>query len=477
MFLLCATLAAGCATEDPTTERSRLEGRPPPTLVPGAVTADKSFSDDVRVADDRLVIASTGHEDVLSQIEVGTVVAGDRAKGMKETNPYGFLRRVTKIEKDGADTVLMTEKAELTDWIHDGRLDFSSTKSLLRPGATVGKGKVVTRTLRFQANEQEGSGGGSGEETTSLLAAIDDAVKLENATLTVKASFDGYLDVRHADWWGPFDPPEGAAFKSVLTLEPSISADIVVSVAKDASIDKAWTGPEVTIPIPAPIPVTVSFKPELKCNLSAGGSLGFTVGANIGARGVFGFEGDVGLDHFDQTNLSQAPTASGGLVLKSIEGKATVSVRCEIVALPKVLAFDALGMEGRMGPWLKLSSELCALENEGGKASGVTLREEHGLTGNIAARVQVPIFDQGHNVDLASFDFALGDGDHYLHGSADTCKLPLADSCAGRADGLYCSELAPDSAIICEAGVIARGLQCEANAKCTGGTPDAIQCQ
>jgi Zn-dependent metalloprotease len=59
-------------------------------------------------------------------------------------------------------------------------------------------------------------------------------------------------------------------------------------------------------------------------------------------------------------------------------------------------------------------------------------------------------------------------------------EADLEDSCNGRADGLYCSTLAPYAAIVCMAGSIAGGQQCQdANQNCVGpnGPGTTIQCQ
>lgn len=474
LFLSCATFAVGCANDDVASDTQPVLGRPDATLSDDAVTVDQSFADDVEVSADRLVIATAGHEDALATIKVGTVVAGDRA-AKKSTNPYGFLRRVTGIKTSGKNTVLSTKRAELSEWIKDGRLDFSSKRSLLDPKKTLTPGGVVTKALKLQANEGEGSG--EGEGGTEITASIDSAVTVSNATLTVKAGFDGYFDMRTSGF-GPVSVPTGAAYKSVLTLDPSVAADITLSVTSTTNINKAWTGAEVTIPIAAPIPVTLSFKPELKCTITAGGSLSVTVGTNAGAHLVVGFKGDAGFDHFDVTNLSETPTASASAALKTIEGKATVSARCEIVAIPKLLVFDAIGIEGRIGPYEKLTADLCSIANPGGTTSGFTLREEHGLTYAFSGRIQTPIFDQGKNFDLLSqADLPADGGEQYLVGNAETCKAKSFDSCAGRANGFYCSEVAANAGIVCEGGVIKSGLQCAGGLKCAGGTPTTIDCE
>lgn len=55
----------------------------------------------------------------------------------------------------------------------------------------------------------------------------------------------------------------------------------------------------------------------------------------------------------------------------------------------------------------------------------------------------------------------------------------LFDSCKGRADGVYCSQLAPYGAIVCQGEAIAAGQQCANEAKCVGpnGPGATVQCE
>jgi thermolysin len=55
----------------------------------------------------------------------------------------------------------------------------------------------------------------------------------------------------------------------------------------------------------------------------------------------------------------------------------------------------------------------------------------------------------------------------------------LRDSCAGKADGVYCSQLRDFSAIVCKGGSIVSGQQCPGSQKCVGpnGAGTTIQCK
>lgn len=63
--------------------------------------------------------------------------------------------------------------------------------------------------------------------------------------------------------------------------------------------------------------------------------------------------------------------------------------------------------------------------------------------------------------------------------AASPTEPDLYDSCKGRADGVYCSQLASYSAIVCEGGSISRGIQCADLSKCVGpnGPGADVECE
>ncbi|MFO0742806.1 MAG: hypothetical protein U0270_43430 [Labilithrix sp.] len=464
----CAAESAGISTDTDPVESTSTKA---PIFAEKAINVDQSFSDAVQVNDGSLVVPTS----MLGKIEIGSILAGDRStKG--NANPYGFLRKVVGIEKKGKETTLVTTKAELADWIHVGKIDFSSKRSLLT-GKTQKDTGVTTRSLHFLADDKQ-AGGGASEASAKMDAKIGDSISITNASITMKASFDGYFEIRRKDIRFLPDPPDGAAFKAVLTLDPSVAADLTWTIKNEASITQEWKGADVLIPIAAPIPLTVRYAPAVKCNISASGEAGFTVGANVGAHAVVGFQGDAGFDHFDTTNLSEAPSFTGALALKSVQGKATVSTECELVGVPELLAFDAVGMSGRLGPYASLTATACANVNAGGASAGFTLAEEHGITETFSGRVQIPLLGAGKDFELWSGKQAFGGGPTYLAGDEKTCEAPLYDSCSGKSDGFHCSEVDAFSGIVCKNGQILKGIQCaDPSLTCTGGSESAIQCQ
>lgn len=499
------TLAAlpGCADDGASSKNKNGKDDPfaepmAPVLVKEAVTADQDFANDVEVLEDRLVIATAGHEKMIAKIKQGSILAGNRSltKTVMESddgnygpNPYGFLRRVTKVEEDGPNTVIHTKPATLDEWLQEGDIDFSDRRSLLDGKTPIAdesydaKSKTYTRNLKFlDADNQRGGGGGSG--SVAINGGIGDAsggISISNATYQLNARFDGHFKVRYKELRFLPDPPTGVNFRAHLTLDPLVTADIEVSGGRSTTLaERSWRGRGAIIPIAAPIPITIRFEPELKCSLSLGGSFSVTVGARIGAHAEAGFQGDAGFRHFDLRDLSRGPTLNGGLELKKISGKASLSAECKLLAVPVVLAFDAAGIEGKIGPYVTLSADLCtALSSDGPEANknGFTISEEHGLTGEFSGRIQIPLIGAGKSFEMASLSVPLGDP-KYLLGNDKTCDVKQVDSCEGKADGFYCSEIVESSGYYCENQQIARGIQCEdPDKKCVGGSATEIQCQ
>lgn len=78
---------------------------------------------------------------------------------------------------------------------------------------------------------------------------------------------------------------------------------------------------------------------------------------------------------------------------------------------------------------------------------------------------------------MASLSIPTG-GPNYLLGDDKTCDVKQLDSCEGKADGFYCSEIVESSGYYCQNQQIARGLQCEdPNKKCDGGDANEIRCR
>lgn len=503
-FLGVALIAAapGCSSTDEDTSSTKKKDifaeHRDPVLAPEAVNADQAFADDAIVAESSITIVTAGHEKMLAKIKEGSILAGNRtSKPIPDDsedlgpNPYGFLRKVKSIKTDGANTVLSTEKATLDEWLQDGDIDFSSTKSLIDGSTPVAEvdadGKVITtKSLHILADNQQTSGSGSGQMAINAqIGDVSAGVKLTNATFKMGAKYEGYFRVRYKELRFLPDPPTGVAFKSLLTLDPEVSVDIEFSVSGQKNLfERTWRTRGITIPLPGPVPTTLRLEPEIKCSVAASGQTAVAFNARIGAHAASGIQGDAGFTHFDIDDISQPARPTGGLTFKSVTGQEQLQGSCAILAVPVLLAFDAIGVQGKIGPYVQATAAVCGSIGQANGAPnakvGFTISGQAGLQGEFGGRVQVPILGVGK--DFQALGIQIPMGEKYFVGDDKTCDAseapPSQDSCQGKSDGFHCSEVNKYGGIICQGGQIASGLQCDSVDKtCTGGTTTTINCR
>lgn len=491
--------APGCSSTDDSSEGKKKDifaDKREPVLVNEAVNADQSFADDAVVADDSITIPTAGHEKILAKIKEGTILAGNRtSKPIADDapdlgpNPYGFLRKVKSVTTDGANTILKTDKATLDEWLQDGDIDFGSTKSLLDGSVQIApaydkEGNVITTKALHILTDDNREANTSGSGSAAINATIGDAgagVKISNAQFKLGAKYEGYMKVRYKELRFLPDPPTGVAYKSLLTLDPEVSADIEFKVSGSKSLaEKEWNTRAIVIPLPGPVPTTLRLEPTIKCGVAAGGEISVVINAKIGAHAATGFQGDAGFTHFDLDDISQPATPTGGFTFKSVNGKVALTGKCEILAKPILLAFDAIGLQGKIGPYVSVSANVCGGANGNGVNPGFTVTEEHGISGEFGGRIQVPVIGVGKDFEGLGIEIPLGE--HYLVGSEKSCEAPepppSQDSCEGKSDGFHCSEVNAYGGIVCQGGQIASGLQCDSvDKKCTGGTTTTINCK
>ena len=497
-------LLQGCSSTDDgpaphSSDDDAFKERVPVTFVQGSVNADHAFSNAVdATAEDKLVVPTAGNDAILAKLTPGTILAGDRAQASVNStdvaaskNPFGFLRKVTGSRQDGANTVIETQPATLDEWIENGDIVYSDSTSLFSTEAT----QIGTRTLEIQSDSGGGTGSGSatlagdieGEEVSGPNFKIKPKISLSNGTLQVNAKYDGYFKVRTF-----IGIPRKVELKSLLTVDPVIGTDLTVGaqvVGSESGLhlgttpgitiaEKSFDMPGVVIPIAAPIPITVRFHPRLKCSLAGNGSATATVRAELRAHAAVGFEASASLGGIDSKDLSESPTLNPTLQFKGGQIKATISAECEIVAVPEVLAFDAVGLSGEVGPYMDLNLDGCLNLNEQTQSvdGGFTLSEEHGLQLQFSARAQLPVVGIGKDFPLLTVHTAKSDP-KYLVGDKQTCELKTKDSCDGRTDGFYCSVVDTFAGIYCKDGQVEKGLQCaDKKQRCVGGTEDAVRC-
>ncbi|MBX3233824.1 MAG: hypothetical protein KIT84_08845 [Labilithrix sp.] len=490
-------LLQGCASDDD--EPSKREKNPfgtreEPVFVEKAVNADHKFSNAVDATDPKkLVVPTAGQDAVLSKIEVGTILAGDRDKTATDLtqskNPYGFLRKVTGVKTEGGNTVIETEPATLDEWLQNGDIYYDDPTSLFDDDVATG-GKIKTRTLKTLAESGGGSGSASSainqefegpEILTDRGIKVKPIVKFANGTLQVNTKYDGYFRVRTF-----IGIPTKVSTKSLLTVDPLVGVDLTIGVAAHdvgtigiAMGEKKFDLPGVVIPIAAPIPLTVRVFPRLKCSLQGGGETSATVRAELRGHAAVGFEAEASINGIDTKNLSESPTISPTFQFKGGVVKGVIGAKCSIVAVPSVLAFDAVGINGEVGPAISVDLTACAVGNVQSQSisGGITATEQHGIQLQFNTRLQIPVVSSiGIDIPLATFSPLQSEKKYFL-GNKDTCELKQEDSCAGRSDGFYCSTKEPWTGFYCEDKVIASGQQCaNETERCVGGTKTEIRC-
>ena len=269
-----------------------------------------------------------------------------------------------------------------------------------------------------------------------------------------------------------------------LDLDPVVSADLTYGVkvqstssALGGALYGKWESPSVPIPIGGPIPLTVRLRAEVTCSVMAAGAIDGDV-AGLPAR-PHRRRVQVRRRTRHRIRSDEPPTLQAGHDFIGVTGKASLIGECAVQGVVSLLAFDAVGLEGAVGPYASLQADVCVTGSEGGASGGFTLYERHGLRVDVDGRLQVPgLGTPSLTKDIFGFK-PLKSDPHYFVGGKETCQLTSKDSCVDKPDGLYCSQLATYSAYQCESGQIVSGQQCEPGKTCSGpnGKGTKIQCK
>lgn len=498
--LVIAAFASGCSSSSADSQQDEMPDFTTPKAVslrPGSVKASQHLASSVSVEDGRLVITMDAeNETALSAVKVGTVIAGNRdtqtADLTLSKNPYGFLRRVKDIQRNGNQAILVTEPANLEDWMEEGDIFMGDgQRSIFEDSSAPGTQSAQVHILGGSAGSaQPGSSEEAsleGDEATdpTKQLKVRPYAKVTNTKWALNAKYDGAFQLRKS--W--FIPTGVKRAKALLTMDPTVSADIEVGVRVTgggtaiggpngypvASMDKTFTGKSIMIPIDAGIPVTLRFEPQLKCSISLQGSASAKFRAQLQVHAAAGFLYD-GSFH----DLSQPPSINPSF-LHPVDAKVELdgTAECDLLMVPAVLAFDAVGLEGKVGPYVSLNANACVLyDATTSKTSfGFDAYEQHGLYGEFAGRVQVPVLGVGKDFSLITWHGLKSDPAYFV-GNASSCNVQSKDSCDGKADGFYCSELVSYSGYYCEGGTISLGRQCDdASKTCKSGDATKIVCQ
>lgn len=408
------------------------------------INVDQTFANTARVEADRIVVPKEPNHEILSRIRQGAILAGNRDTRTTDlsqsANPYGFLRRVKEMAPDGANMIIVTEQAELSDWLDDGDIDFRDVN------ASPFKAGPDLRNLALQPLDNGDNAPGQGAATAPLdsvqegpeIDSLDKKfrfkpiVKFANASFKLNAQHDGYFRVKKV-----IGLPKSVDYRSHLVVDPVVSADITAGVsigrelASSESIlgeipgwEQTWRMNTAPIPIGGPIPITARFTPEVFCKISAGGALTATVHAEVKAHGTVGFEGRASWNSFDWKDLSEAPSFQPSFKFLGVQGKASMVAECAIYAVASVMLFDAAGVEGKVGPRVSLNANACAAYDAQKNVVGTdfNLFEQHGLVVQFGGRVQLPVLGVGKSFNFKAIDLTNSQPTYFV-GDAKMCPL------------------------------------------------------
>jgi hypothetical protein len=516
LVALAALVAAapGCSSSDngppkPQTEDDLDWNTPHPIVLrQDAVLAPQAISNSVVLSDNQIEIPTTGADLTvvngwIGKLDVGKVIAGDRDSRSLDTstNSTGFLRRITAISKLPDKVVLTTTRANLPDLIEDGDLVFdpaNPTGSIFSDLS----GLVKTQSLHplggtaAPAGEpSSGSGEGHGSGRLKTDVGGGPFVSFDVQSVKVNAGFTGTIKFRK--WWKIPTGVERAAAK--LTLDPEILADFDAGYNLGAGIASGATkeGEEkfASIPVPmgGPIPINLRLEMSFGCRVSATGQ--FAAHGSLEGRGhaAGGFDYQNG----NMTNTSEGPTFDSNMTVSNVNGKASFALDCGPSVGIKLLAFDGIGLEGKIGLYGNITGEFCAIYDvkTGNTKTGFDAFYHFGPRMELSGLLQVPLLGaEFFNYGLLSWETHTEN--RYIVGDKHTCEfeeeakdagsdseVPVDtktllqqaktdfagfDSCKGRQDGIYCSELSDYGSIVCQGEQILYGLQCPSPGKCTG---------
>lgn len=474
--------ACGGVEDPPALDSVDFTAPVPVAFRPEAVRAPQTFADVAKVSANEIRVPRSGASaEVLARVVPGTILASNRSASAANTeNPYGFLRKVVEVKTVGEEAVLVTEPAYLDQLLSEGDLVWGEggTPSIFGDDPAPGV-QTKAPTPSGVANGST-TFGGEYEADPDPKVKFRPVVGVSNAKISLGTKFTGELKLRKA-----LGIPYGVKRASArVDFDPLVAADFrygvkVVSAASSqgGALDKRWEGPSVAIPVSGPIPMTVRLRPELRCTLTVTGEVSATSRLELRGHAAAGFVYDGGTDI---QVVNEPPTLSAQHQFLGVTAKAGMTGECTVQAVVSLLAFDAAGFEVKLGPYAQLTGEACVTVGNGGDVGGgFALWEQHGLRIDAGGRLQVPgLGFPSVSKDLLTLRPIKSDP-HYFVGNANTCTPNAKDTCVGKVDGLYCSELAAFGAYACKNGSIVGGQQCASPKVCAGpnGPGSTIVCR
>lgn len=343
----------------------------------GAIKVPQAFANVVLVQGDRLIVPRTlATERVLDTLKPGTVIAGNRdvlATDLAVSkNPSGFLRKVVSLSAGTEGAIITTTRAYLNELLEEGDLVFSATS----PGVSIFEdAPAISQGLTLAG--PSGRSSGSGETNANVVmrgptgsVRFSPMVTLSNSKVALGAKVEGKIQLRRV-----LGAPLGVQRANLrLDVDPTVVADVEIggklSSAQSevgGTLNETWEGPSVPIPVGGPIPLTLRLRPEVGCRITAKGE--GTVTTRVTMTGHVS-AGIAYLGGADLRTTSDPPRLETKHELVGLLGKAGLAGECTLQAVVSLLAFDAIGIEAKVGPSRRSRPPFAPLRVRRARAAG-----------------------------------------------------------------------------------------------------------
>lgn len=401
----------------------------------------------------KLIFPLAGNE-AMKNLPPGTIVFGDRASPPTAGNSMGFLRKVQASAIEGDNVVLTTEQASMSELFEEAKFS-GTTMPISDNGEPVDLTILADPPVRSASGAQWSSTFGLDTQGTAIGSGIGrfQASLTPNVYLNPRVYFDYHIGGIFSSTW--------VYSKVTMPFEFKLTECLAAQATK--RFENAFFEPKVLFnrAFPAgaagPIPLTINLNAQLKCFPQVQGSAQLET-----SQSVFGQpEIEFGYDK-DWYTRSALTKGFGTKFTSTLIVQGSGGLRCELQLRVGIYLAGALGAYVQYLPGVEAN-----LTGTGQLSSDKPSRGEVCIEGKATQEIGVGV--EAKVFDRSLFDYSnklvnLPDFGEY-HRCADG-----VDSCAGKADGWYCSDLADRSAFRCAnqsisaANACVNGQYCERSA-------------
>jgi hypothetical protein len=305
--------------------------KPPPPEVKVIIPAttkvpDKATRDLLSVYNpDTGIMRFTNSTSILDNLKVGDVFVGEPSSSA----PNGYLRKVTKISKEGAEVILGTSQAKLTDAIHQGSLNAEGDiqPSQLRSVTPLSEGASGRALYANGLDTQAGTSNGFNFE-----AAIDAFIEIKGENddagteVTALANFKGLvkfnvgykilIDIGFLADLNSFDASMGYTQQTSIAVDGEVSG----SVTQEKEVARFDFSPIVFFIGPVPVVVVPSAKVVIGVKGEASVSFDYTFSQNAAFEQGVHWDEDDGFKKIDRNEFKvgyEGPNFTGRAALST----------------------------------------------------------------------------------------------------------------------------------------------------------------